>query len=419
MDIAQAAQQAMNFGYTNINPGLITSGPNANMTISTPAGGPDSITFNGLVNGNSVTGYDGSIVLYPTVTSPALLGSTAPESTTLKTGIFDLVAIARQLHADRGVYFDVEQVWQDSSKIPDLLNFSGGTGNIIHSGNRDCILDNISESYFQGTGNTQVNLTKNNDKNSLWFGTGSVTANVNSANNSLHMGEGCNYVKVGSNDKNYIIPQNGQGYNYIKIDSPLSYTVISNWDGSRDHLAIGDNIDASTLRVALEPKSYTYTVYSGVNKIATIIANTLDPHLSGNIENISLVNLNKSPQMSDYGFINTLYGEFFNRAADGDGVRHWVNKLASGMTATEIGKAFLQSAEYTYHTTDTKSFVEDLYHDVFGRSADNGGLEFWISKIDSGMAKINVVGQFLSSPEALLGESDLILGSSSSILTRG
>lgn len=393
MDFSQAVQQALNFGYGNLNSGLITTGSNANIQFSQD---PDIVNYNGLVNGISNSTYNGAIVIYPTVTSQSLQQS-MPDS--LRSGILDLAAIADTHPSNLGLHIVVSNIWTEPSLIPEVLTISGGTGHLIETGDQASIISDISDSTFSGNGNIWFNLTSDSNGNSLYFGNGNADVNLTGEANNLFFGSGCNYVKVDSLGQNYLILDDSQGYNYVEINSLSSNTIISNWNGSRDYLAIGDDIDQSSIIITFNPTTYTYTISAGENKLATIIADSIDFNLDniffGSVANISSIDA----QLSDYGLINVLYGKYLDRAPDVDGNKYWLNKYDSGMAITEIGQNFIMSEEFLYQHINSSDFLDSLYHDILGRTSDSSGLQYWSSSLQSGMTRIEVVDNFFLSSE--------------------
>lgn len=400
MDFSQAVLQALNFGYGTLNSSLITYGPNANMQFSKD---PDIVTYNGLVNGISNSSYDASIVIYQTVTSQSLQQS-MPDS--LRSGILDLAAIANAHPGNPGSHIDVSNIWNDPSIIPEVLTISGGTGHLIKTGDHAAILSDISDSTFFGNGNIWSTLTSESNGNSLYFGSGNADVYLIGEANNLFFGSGCNYVKVDSLGQNYLILDDSKGYNYVEINSLSSNTIISNWNGSRDYLAFGDDIDQSSIITSFDPTTYTYTISAGANKLATIIADSIDANLD-NIFDDSIAKLSSiDAQLSDYGLINFLYGKYLNRAPDVDGNNYWLNKYDSGMAIIEIAQDFIRSEEYINQYASSSDFLDSLYHDIYGSSGDSLVLEYWSSRLKSGMTRNEIVENFFLLDYQLIETAD-------------
>ena len=94
--------------------------------------------------------------------------------------------------------------------------------------------------------------------------------------------------------------------------------------------------------------------------------------------------------------IQQLYVEYFNRPADYAGLEYWVtiydnssNKVA---ILESIASAFSQSAEYTdlfANRPDNFSKVSAIYSNLFGRSGELAGVNYWAAKINDGSLSLS------------------------------
>lgn len=83
--------------------------------------------------------------------------------------------------------------------------------------------------------------------------------------------------------------------------------------------------------------------------------------------------------------ITAQYIAFFNRAPDAEGLHYWAQE--SGLTLEEIGTSFFNQAETqeTYPPeTSNFEFIIQVYHNLFGRIPDAGGLDYWVNELDNG-----------------------------------
>jgi hypothetical protein len=82
--------------------------------------------------------------------------------------------------------------------------------------------------------------------------------------------------------------------------------------------------------------------------------------------------------------VTQLYVATFNRAPDATGLNFWVN---SGATIEEIAEIFFMMPEtqnkYPEGTTD-EEFINAIYQNVFGRDAEQEGLDYWVDVLGSG-----------------------------------
>ncbi len=97
--------------------------------------------------------------------------------------------------------------------------------------------------------------------------------------------------------------------------------------------------------------------------------------------------------------IDALYQQYLGRSAESGALIYWINYFHNGGTELDFKNGLLGSAEYqSLHASDTL-FVQALYTDILGRSADNGGENFWVQALPtSGHA--GVASALLRSPES-------------------
>eukprot|EP01114_Cavostelium_apophysatum_P010786 TRINITY_DN24901_c0_g1_i1.p2 TRINITY_DN24901_c0_g1~~TRINITY_DN24901_c0_g1_i1.p2 ORF type:complete len:1271 (+),score=366.02 TRINITY_DN24901_c0_g1_i1:174-3986(+) len=89
--------------------------------------------------------------------------------------------------------------------------------------------------------------------------------------------------------------------------------------------------------------------------------------------------------------IQKLYVAFFNRPADYYGLQYWdqVVTAANGNTAA-VAAEFSKSKEYTdtFAGMNTRNVINTVYKNLFGRSADEAGLEYWFGEVNAGRVTI-------------------------------
>ncbi len=90
--------------------------------------------------------------------------------------------------------------------------------------------------------------------------------------------------------------------------------------------------------------------------------------------------------------IQKLYVAFFNRPADYYGLQYWdqVVTAAKGNTAA-VAAEFSKSKEYTdtFAGMNTRQIINTVYKNLFGRSADEAGLEYWFGEVNAGRVTIS------------------------------
>jgi len=99
-------------------------------------------------------------------------------------------------------------------------------------------------------------------------------------------------------------------------------------------------------------------------------------------------------------FIQRLYQNVLGRQADQGGLDFWKNALANGQSnGSTISEQFFFSNEYLNRNRTNAQYVNDLYETCMGRPADEGGRDFWVGRLNSGVSRRQLMEQFLQSDE--------------------
>ena len=100
--------------------------------------------------------------------------------------------------------------------------------------------------------------------------------------------------------------------------------------------------------------------------------------------------------------VEQLYQSLLHRPSDITGKAANIAKLTSGTSVTDLAQSFLTSTEYTQTHASNSAFVDGLYRDVLGRTADAGGKSSWVGALDQGRSRADVAKSFLTSDERYL-----------------
>lgn len=99
-------------------------------------------------------------------------------------------------------------------------------------------------------------------------------------------------------------------------------------------------------------------------------------------------------------FVKRLYNVCLNREADEVGLTNWTNALVGKvLTGTETAYGFVFSPEFKNKNYCNTDFTKQLYRAFMGREADEGGLEFWVSKMKKGAKREEIFNAFSQSDE--------------------
>ncbi len=107
----------------------------------------------------------------------------------------------------------------------------------------------------------------------------------------------------------------------------------------------------------------------------------------------------QGPQLGDQ--IRRLYLAYFDRQPDSAGFSAWKVVRAKGASLEAVSAEFAVSTEFqnTYGALDNGGFVDLVYNNVLGRDPDPAGRSFWIGKLESGATRGSVMTGFSEGAE--------------------
>jgi len=98
-----------------------------------------------------------------------------------------------------------------------------------------------------------------------------------------------------------------------------------------------------------------------------------------------------------------LYRAAFDRAPDAAGLGFWIRELEKGQDyGSVVAASFIASSEFISlngSNTSNAQFVNLLYQNVLDRTPDAVGNDFWLSHLDNGYARSNMLASFAISDE--------------------
>ncbi|WP_299026462.1 DUF4214 domain-containing protein [uncultured Sulfitobacter sp.] len=96
-----------------------------------------------------------------------------------------------------------------------------------------------------------------------------------------------------------------------------------------------------------------------------------------------------------------LYQATLDRNPDASGLDGWTNSLAAGTALTQVAGGFVGSREFsaTYGNLNNSQFVNQLYLNVLDRAGDAAGIAGWVSRLEGGSSRAEVVTGFSQSRE--------------------
>lgn len=101
------------------------------------------------------------------------------------------------------------------------------------------------------------------------------------------------------------------------------------------------------------------------------------------------------------GAIARLYFGALDRLPDNDGLHFWRSQLQENGTLSRVAESFATSTEFAtrYGSQDNAGFVDQLYLNTLGRTADSNGKAYWLGQLAGGLSKGNALLSFTESAE--------------------
>lgn len=99
-------------------------------------------------------------------------------------------------------------------------------------------------------------------------------------------------------------------------------------------------------------------------------------------------------------FVARLYNLCFKRLPDMGGQISWVNQLINGeISGAQAGYSFFFSPEYLQYNSSNNDYVTTLYRVFMNREPDAAGLDGWLTMLNNGTDRIDVLRGFAGSLE--------------------
>ncbi|MCB1031579.1 MAG: DUF4214 domain-containing protein, partial [Acidimicrobiales bacterium] len=108
--------------------------------------------------------------------------------------------------------------------------------------------------------------------------------------------------------------------------------------------------------------------------------------------------------------LTRLYLAYFLRNPDHGGHSYWLAQRNNGATLVSISTSFANSSEFKnrYGSLSNSAFVDRVYRNVMGRSADTAGLNYWTGRLNSGTSRGQVMANFSQSSEYISKTNDKV-----------
>ncbi|MGN0249121.1 MAG: DUF4214 domain-containing protein, partial [Lachnospiraceae bacterium] len=106
-------------------------------------------------------------------------------------------------------------------------------------------------------------------------------------------------------------------------------------------------------------------------------------------------------QRSDIeSFVGRMYTVALGRDAEAAGLQSWSDKLQNGtIDGAGIAQGFIASQEFKNRNLSNSNYIDTLYRTFFNREPDQGGKSNWLSQLNKGVSRTEVLAGFVNSNE--------------------
>jgi hypothetical protein len=158
---------------------------------------------------------------------------------------------------------------------------------------------------------------------------------------------------------------------------------------------IGGSGDYAVVKLAGNASNYNVTTQNGHAIVTDKSTNKVT-----DISKIQYVQLDNGNALvfaknSLEGQIANLYHTMFGRDADAGGLDYWFDAAKGGATLKQIAGAFAASSEYAqYISQSNEAFIQSLYQNTFNRAGEDAGVAYWLDQLSHGQSRVDVISSF-------------------------
>nr|WP_019367391.1 DUF4214 domain-containing protein [Pseudomonas luteola] len=174
-------------------------------------------------------------------------------------------------------------------------------------------------------------------------------------------------------------------------------TVVSGL--GQDTVDGGEGFDVVQINGA--SSNYSFAVENG-----TLVATSTDGKVSVTAENVEAISFGETDNVmiatneADAQALR-LYETLLDRAPDIDGAKYWLNDIDQGQSIHDLAASFIASNEFqNLGTISNEAFIEQVYQNGLGRSAEAEGVAYWLNDLANGQDRADVAISIVGSPEA-------------------
>jgi len=216
--------------------------------------------------------------------------------------------------------------------------------------------------------------------------------------NTIDAGAGFDTVVIGGDRADFQVAQSGSTLILNGDDQTTSVTNAEFLTFSDDStLAIAHNADDAAVLRLYEGLLGRDADAEGAEFFTTAhAAGASTAQLAGDF-----INSTEYKDVVTDSYINDLYTNLLGRSADQAGSDFWSDAVVKGgLSLSDLAVELASSTEGQAATTTDTAFVNGLYEAALGRNADDAGLDFWVNALSNGNSRADIASGIINSSEA-------------------
>jgi Ca2+-binding RTX toxin-like protein len=273
------------------------------------------------------------------------------------------------------------------------------------NGNDNIIVGNGNTTVDTGAGNDTVSLGNgdnvviaNSGDNQISTGTGRDTIYTGTGNDTVDAGEGYDVAHVAGSRADFAASVSGNSLNLNGGDHAVSTSNVEfiSFDNGESIVVASTNEEAAALRLYNGLLGRDADA-GGAEAWANVASGTALTDIAQDFLGSTEFQNNMNSE-----FIQSVYSTLLGRDADAGGEAAWLNVLAQGASRADViaGISGSNEGQGASASADDSDFVKALYTSVLGREADDAGLDSWVAALTAGVDRASIAQDISSSAES-------------------
>lgn len=361
-------------------------------------------TFN--AETGAVTAPEGETPAFVSVTSTAVAGDNV---TVDLNAVSDASVIVFETDANVSATLDTGTTAPVAAEAETVSLFAAVASNdkVIVGGNGNDVIT--------VTGDANITLDGGDGNDTLITGAGNDTVNGGAGSNVISTGAGNDLIITGTGNN---VIDAGTGYDTVQFagardDFQLTVagsTLVLNGNAQTVNVTNAeflsfDNNESLAVTTSAEDAS-VLRLYEGLlgrdadqGGAEWFVTARADGATTASLADAFLTSAEYKDIVTD-SLVDDLYTSLLGRTADQGGQDYWSNAIANGLSLSQAAVDIAGSAEGQAATTTDSAFVNGLYQAALGRTADAGGLDFWTDALAAGTSRTDIASGIFTSSEA-------------------